>query len=102
MNCRCGRTGRVGSPKHCAVINFISQPLEIVLAKKIELATKKGLPIPIVNMFNREGEQEYGSLIDEIENSNELYTSKEMEEPEIYNEENYDDDDQQENQSFPY
>lgn len=51
---RCGRTGRVGSTGDSRVTNFISQPLEFVVVRKIEKAVRKMQPIPIVNVARGE------------------------------------------------
>ncbi|KAK2577000.1 hypothetical protein KPH14_011962 [Odynerus spinipes] len=55
---RCGRIGRVGSPKDCRVTNFISHSLEIQLVQKIERAIRRGRSIPIINMMKQGSEQE--------------------------------------------
>ncbi|XP_058792978.1 probable ATP-dependent RNA helicase DDX28 [Phymastichus coffea] len=55
---RCGRVGRIGSPRDCRVINFISRPLEIILAKKIEFAIRKGKSIPMVDMVHKDKDYE--------------------------------------------
>ncbi|XP_014483096.1 PREDICTED: probable ATP-dependent RNA helicase DDX28 [Dinoponera quadriceps] len=49
---RCGRTGRIGSNKHCRVTNFVSTMAEIGLVRKIEWATRKMKPIPICNIYD--------------------------------------------------
>lgn len=80
---RCGRVGRIGSPKDCRVINFISRPLEIVLTSKIEFAARKMNPIPMVdlihNKYDEDGQFLHGSemtsdvhetKLDEEENGN--------------------------------
>ncbi|KAJ8673359.1 hypothetical protein QAD02_004621 [Eretmocerus hayati] len=49
---RCGRIGRIGSPKDCRVINFIQRPLEVVMTCKIEFAIRKGKPIPMIDLIH--------------------------------------------------
>lgn len=51
---RCGRTGRVGTIGDCRVTNFICRPEEIILTQKIEWATRRLKPIPIVNLEQSE------------------------------------------------
>ncbi|XP_076655003.1 putative ATP-dependent RNA helicase Dbp21E2 [Halictus rubicundus] len=51
---RCGRTGRVGTIGDCRVTNFICRPSEIVLTQKIEWATRRMKPIPIVDLQHPE------------------------------------------------
>ncbi|KAK7790571.1 hypothetical protein R5R35_002025 [Gryllus longicercus] len=46
---RCGRTGRYGSPENCHISHFVSGALEIDLVQRIELAVRRGEPLPNVN-----------------------------------------------------
>ncbi|XP_011504381.1 PREDICTED: probable ATP-dependent RNA helicase DDX28 [Ceratosolen solmsi marchali] len=55
---RCGRTGRIGSPNSCQVINFISRPLEIILTSKIEFAIRKKTSIPMIDFIHNANEQD--------------------------------------------
>ncbi|XP_051169984.1 probable ATP-dependent RNA helicase DDX28 [Leptopilina boulardi] len=50
---RCGRTARVGSPKDCRVINFVSRTLEIQLTQKIERAVKLNKPLPMCDYLKK-------------------------------------------------
>ena len=56
--CRCGRIGRIGSPKDGRVINFISRPLEIVMTNKIEFAARKMKPIPMADLLRNNPKKE--------------------------------------------
>lgn len=47
---RCGRTGRMGTTGDCRVTSFICKPSEITLVQKIEMATRKRKPFPLINL----------------------------------------------------
>ena len=73
---RCGRTGRIGSPKDCRIINFIQKPLEIIMARKIEFATRKMKPIPMVDMIHNSGDEEgqfFTTTVEENDNAETEY-----------------------------
>ncbi|OXU29706.1 hypothetical protein TSAR_009370 [Trichomalopsis sarcophagae] len=74
---RCGRIGRIGSPKDCRVINLISRPLEIVLTSKIEFAARKGNSIPMVDLLHNKDNEE-GEFLrpDELQNYNDMEASQ--------------------------
>ncbi|KAI4496529.1 hypothetical protein M0804_000339 [Polistes exclamans] len=59
---RCGRVGRVGSHQDCKIVNFISSPLEIKMAQKIERAIRKRKPIPIFNIMKEQIEDDLEPL----------------------------------------
>lgn len=72
---RCGRTGRIGTVGECRVTNFISKPGEVAVVQKIEKATRRMKPFPIINMTNQqEAEQiEEENYVDEpIQNLNSI------------------------------
>ncbi|XP_076297063.1 putative ATP-dependent RNA helicase Dbp21E2 [Lasioglossum baleicum] len=64
---RCGRTGRVGTIGNCQVTNFISRSREITLTQKIEWATRRMKPIPIVDLEHSEPADVEEEILPEVE-----------------------------------
>ncbi|BES87298.1 ATP-dependent RNA helicase [Nesidiocoris tenuis] len=46
---RCGRAGRISSPKDCSIVNFVTYPREIQLVHTIEMAVRTMKDLPNVN-----------------------------------------------------
>ncbi|XP_014212030.1 probable ATP-dependent RNA helicase DDX28 [Copidosoma floridanum] len=72
---RCGRVGRIGSPRDCLVYNFITRPLEVILTSKIEFAARKLKPIPMVDMLHNKYDEE-GQFLSAQEEGNNVHELK--------------------------